>query len=250
MWAFPSGCDEFNVSSRLYFKLDLAPSREAVLHFFEQVRKAFPRMHHLRRREDSGVLLEEHSDDDGAERRTVRLDPNALKLNYENTPSREAYAKFANVVLGQAPYDLSLSDLDFDYLDVVFTFDLEFRGNHDELVADALFNEHPFASVLAVAKAKPIDCQPFFGVALNDDCSEQAYLEIKSRTSTFEVRTSEFEPALLSVYLTVRRYWDVGSPGELQAVHKRLLATAEALAAERVVPQIVQRLATAIASRG
>ena len=58
MWSFGAFCDEFYVNTRLYLKLDLAPSRETVLHFMEQIRRAFPRLTRLRRRDDDGLVLD------------------------------------------------------------------------------------------------------------------------------------------------------------------------------------------------
>jgi hypothetical protein len=112
-----------------------------------------------------------------------------------------------------------------------------------------LFPDHPLLNALGPETERIIDCQPFFGVTITPACDRQVYLEIKGRTSTYEVRVNEYEPTPLSVYLTVRHYWGFGEPAELVAVHKELLAGAERLAAARVVPQVVQPLAAAIASR-
>jgi hypothetical protein len=248
MWSFGSFCDEFYVNTRLYLKLDLDPSRETLLHFLEVVRRASPRMTRLRRRDDGGLVLDEDERGSGS-RNFVRLDPSALKFGVHNPPDVDAVSSFAELVLKNAPHHLSLSILDYDYIEVVYGFDLEFRGNHDELVADALFADHPLLNVLISEDERVIDCQPFLGVTLSEDCEKQAYLEIKGRTSTYEVRSGEFEPTPLSVYLNIRRYWSGKTLGELEHVHRDLLMIGEKIAVERVVPQVVQPLAAAIASR-
>lgn len=249
MWSLGAFCDEFSVTTRLFLKLEMDPSREAILHYFEQLRRAFPRLGRLRRRDDGALLLDEEAAT-GEGRRYVRIDAAALKFGFYSPPTAEAYAAFAEAVLQQAPYQLSLSDLDYDQMEVVLAFDLEYRGNHDELVAETFFADHPLYTLMSGAGQHIIDCQPFWGVTLSENCDTQAYLEIKGRTTTFEVRSGEFEAAPLSVNLTARRYWgSTGSASDLLAVHKELLAAAENIAARRVVPHVVKPLAAAIASR-
>jgi len=248
MWSFGAFCDEFYVNTRLYLKLDLDPSRETLLHFLEQIRRAFPRMSRLRRREDDGLVLDEENRV-GHDRRFVRIDANALRFGNLRPTDSDAVGGFAGMVLRQAPHHLSLSDLDYDYMEVAFGFDLEYRGNHDELVADTLFPDHPLLNALTSDGQHVIDCQPFFGVKLTEDCEKQLYLEVKGRTSTYEIRTGEYEPTALSVYLTARRYWGVAGDKDLLTVHRELLMTGERYAAECAVPHLVQPLAAAIASR-
>jgi len=75
-------CDDFYVSNRLFLKLDLAPSRETVLHFFDQIRKEFPSMIRMRRREDEVVILEEEAGEKTA-RRWIRIEPSpVLRISY------------------------------------------------------------------------------------------------------------------------------------------------------------------------
>lgn len=248
MWSFGAFCDEFYVSSRLYLKLDLEPSRETVLHFLEQLRRAYPQMSRLRRRDDGGLMLDEEAQE-GHGRRYVRIDTNALKFGCFNPPDLEAVDRFGGVILAQAPAHLTLSELDYDYMEAVYTFDLEYRGNHDDLIADSFLTDHPLMKVLTAGEERVIDCQPFVGVTISEDCQKQVYLEIKGRTSTYEVRTGDYDATPLSVVLTVRRYWSAGGPTELHHIFRELLTIGEQYAAERVVPNVVQPLAAAIASR-
>lgn len=248
MWSFAAFCDEFYVNTRLYLKLELDPSRESLLHFFEQVRRSYPRLSRMRQRDDGGLILDEEGQDN-EERRFLRVDPGALKFGYYSPPSADATLNYAEKILGQAPYQLSLSDLDYDYIEVIYGFDLEYRGNHDELVAETLFADHPLVNALSGDGQRMIDCQPFFGVTLSEDCDKQLYVEVKGRTSTYELRTGEFESSPLSVYLTVRRYWNAAASKDLFEVYRDLLLTGQRFANDRVVPHVVQPLASAIASR-
>ncbi|MBL8878830.1 MAG: hypothetical protein JNG88_06885 [Phycisphaerales bacterium] len=248
MWSLNSRCDEFYVASRLFFKLALDPSRETLLHFLEQIRRAYPAMSRFHRAEDGSVVLEEEPQGDRHGDRYVKIEPGALKFGYYHAGSLETVERFADHVLAQAPYDLSLSDLDYDYMEVAYCFDLEYRGNHDELIADTLFADHPLMHALGEHR-HVVDCQPFFGIGLSEDCSTQAYLEVKSRTTTHEMRQGEYIPQPLSVYFTVRRYWGFGGSSDLATVHRELLTAGEAIVQHRVLPTVVQPLVEAIATR-
>ena len=138
MWALGALCDEFYVGTRLYLKLELRPSRETLLHFCEQLRRAFPGMSRFRRRNDRTVVLDEEEPTQGS-RRYLRLAPDALRFGQFNPPNPAALTAFARVLFAYAPHHLSLSDLDYSSLEIVYGFDLEYRGNHDELVAQTLF---------------------------------------------------------------------------------------------------------------
>jgi len=246
---FSTVCDDFHVSCRLFLKLDLALERETVLHFFDRVRKEFPRMRRFRRRENRRLILEEDAEDD-VSRRWLRLESRSLRFGHFGPPDTGAVRRLSAVILEQAPYHLTFSDLDYDHLEVIYGFDLEYRGNHDQLVADTLWHDHPLGRILAEEGAvRAIEAEPYFGVALNAECDLQAYVETKSRTSTYEVRTGEYELQPLSVYVTVRKYWAAGAstgPAEAATV---LFDRADELAAQRVVPLLVTPLAQAIASR-
>lgn len=247
--AFNAHCDDFHVSTRLYLKLDLALQRETVLHFFDSIRREFPTMRKLRRREDGSLLLEE--DDSGEEtRRWLRLDGSTIRIGYHNPPQTELAEQLAGTVLRMAPYHLTLGDLDYDHLEVVYGFDLEYKGNHDQLVADTLLADGPLGGLLTHPNVvHTVDAQPFLGFAVGESCETQVYVEIKSRTSTYEVRTRTFEPQPLSVFLTVRRYWGFSESEAMLDIHRELTHIAEEWAAERVVPLVVNPLAQAIASR-
>jgi hypothetical protein len=248
-FAFNAHCDDFHTATRLYLKLDLGLERETVLHFFDSIRREFPQMCKLRRREGGALQLEE--DENGNEaRRWLRLDQSTIRVGYHNPPDTEMAEQLAQVVLKMAPYHLTLGDLDYDHLEVVYGFDLEYRGNHDQLVADTFFAEGPLGGLLGQAGVlHTIDAQPFLGMAISESCDMQVYVEIKSRTSTYEVRTRLYEPQPLSVFLTVRRYWGFSQPENLLDLHHQLTRCAEEWAADRVVSLVVNPLAHAIASR-
>jgi hypothetical protein len=246
---FGAFCDEFYISVRLFLKLGIAPERETLLHFFERLRKQYPGLRKLRRRDDDSLILEEESDDAGS-RRWFRLDPDSLRFGHYMPTDLADVRRFADFVLSQAPHHLTLSEIDFDHMEVVYGFDLMYRGNHDQIVAETLMPGHLDSGVIAGDEAAHIvDAQPSIGIALTPQCDVQAYFEVKSRTSTYEVRTGQFEPQPISVLLTVRKYWGVDTPPSLEHGCAMLFDKADALAADRAVPHFVNPLAAAIASR-
>jgi hypothetical protein len=242
-------CDDFYISGRLFLKLDQSPERETVLHFFDRLRKEYPGLRKLRRRDSDGVVLEEDADERGS-RRWVRIDVSSLRFGHYAPAETEEVRRFAEFVLTQAPYHLSFSDIDFDHLEITYGFDLEYRGNHDQLVAETLMGDGAASGFLFSSHAAHvIDAQPYVGIALSPDCDLQAYVEVKSRTTTFEVRNANFEGAAISVLLTIRKYWGLDGPTSLVEGVRTLFNIADELATDRVVPSFVNPLAAAIASR-
>ena len=248
-YEFADVCDDFYVSCRLFLKLDLALERETVLHFFDRIRKEFPGLTKFRRRDDGSLVLEEDAGP-GMSRRWVRLEHNSLRFGHFAPQAAEDIRALADVVLEQAPYHLTFSDIDFDHLEVIYGFDLEYRGNHDQLMAEVLWSDHPLSGfLLGDESAHAIDAQPYFGVALTPDCDLQAYVETRSRSSTYEVRTGEYERQPLSVFLTVRKYWTAAGDDTLKDVAANLIDRCDEIASVHVVPILVDPLAQAIASR-
>lgn len=245
---FGAICDEFAVSTRLHLKLELPDSRETILHFLERVRREFPKMNRLRRRSDGSLILEESGD--SAERMWLRLDGTCLRFGHLNPPDLDRPRALASVVLEQAPYHLTLSDLDTDRLELIYSFDLDYCGNHDRLVAETLMADYPLAGLMTSQGATHvIECQPCIGVALTNDCDLQAYIELRSRSTTYDASKGQYEPRPLTVNLSVRRYWGFGNDPELLSAYGLLREHADRLAAEYVAPLIVNPLAQAIASR-
>jgi len=242
-------CDEFYISSRLFLKLDLPLERETVLHFFDRIRREYPGLRKMRRREQTAIILEEESNEQGG-RRWIRLDSRSVRFGCFSPTTLEDFRRFGEMILTQAPYHLTLSELDFDHLELIYGFDLQYRGNHDQLVAETLFGENAATQFLFGDHAGTIiDAQPHFGISLSPECDLQAYLEVRSRTTTYEVRREAYENQPISIYLTTRKYWGVDPPASLADALGALFEVTNDLATEKVVPNFVNPLAAAIASR-
>ncbi len=242
-------CDEFYLSSRLFLKLDMSLQRETVLHFFDRVRKDYTHLTKMHRREDGALILEDDGSDDRP-RRWLRLDSNSLRLGQFAPTDLDDAQRFGQLVYTQAPYHLTFSELDYDHLEVIFGFELNYRGNHDQLVVEALrLDQTAIGSLLVSEDTKIIDAQPFFGVSLSAGCDLQAYVEVKSRTTTYEVRQDAYEDQPITVMLTLRKYWGVDPPKSLADAYTSLFQTAHEIASDNIVPHFVNPLAMAIATR-
>src|SRR3990172_2999619 len=110
------------------------------------------------------------------------------------------------LVLDLAPYDLSVSPLDCEALDLLFGFDFTYRGNHNQLVAEALGASPAMEKLAEAAGGTVIAFEPSLTVALDEDCRLQCRLSVETRTNAYQVRTGEYAEEQLSVYLTARQY--------------------------------------------
>ena len=70
--------------------------------------------------------------------RWLAIEPRRLGSGQINPETIEDVYKQHELVLELAPHLLSLSVLDCEVLDVVFGFDFNYEGDHDELVAQRL----------------------------------------------------------------------------------------------------------------
>lgn len=232
---------------RLNTQLNLPHNRETVLHFFERVQKEFPSMGQFRRYDNGDLNLEE--DRRTGTYRWVRLESRRLVSGYVNPPDIEDALALHRFLLQLAPYHLGISPLEIEHMEVLFGFDLSYRGNHDDVVIESLLADSPLGCLLDEPGTRAVDVQPSIGISLSDDCRLQARVEILTRTDNYQVRTGDYAEDEISVYLTVRRYWGDRPKDPLEKVFETLFERADGLAGSRVVPRIVRPISSAIASR-
>ena len=248
MNSYSSLCDDFSVDMYLSTELVLPSSRDTLLTFFERIQRQFPSMGSFARRENGEHCLEESSD--SGQYRWVTVENNRVGAGYVNPPTfGDAYA-LDRLVLQLAPYMLGVSHLDVGSLDVTFMMDFIYEGNHDEIIAEALFERSPLGCLLDLPGSKAIGFSPSVITALSEDCRLQARIGVESRTSAYEVRNAKYrsdEP--ISLYLTVRQYPKADEKFDMMASFAHQCRVGEELMASKIVPNFVRPLANAISHR-
>lgn len=207
MSEFSSLCDEFYVNMSLNTEMELPTGRDTLLHFFEQLQKQYPTMQNFYSRQKGEYILEE--DKDSGSYRWVTVDAKRIGSGHINPESIEMPDEQHRLVLESVPYTLSVSPLDCESLDYMMGFDFSYRGNHHELLREALGIVPAFEKMID-ANNKLVSNEPSIQFALTEDCRTQCRIAIESRSSAYHIRTGEFPEEQISVYLTMRRYGSLG----------------------------------------
>jgi len=244
---FANDADDFYINMNLNTEMDLPTARDTVLHYFEQMKKAFPDLRNFYTRESGDLVLEGDKEQHGY--RWLALEPRRLCSGSVNPRSLEEAYKQHEMVLELAPHLLTVSVLDCEALDVMYGFDFTYEGNHDEVVAEALGLGGGLDSLLERGNSRVINYEPTVTLALDESCRLQARLSIETRTNAYQVRTGEFGDDQISLYFTVRQYWGSSSDVTFLDAFRRQRRIGEEFLHMSVVPKIVRPLAQAIASR-
>lgn len=240
-------CEDFYVNMRLGSQMNLPHNRETVLHFFERIQKEFPQMTRFRKSDNGELNLEE---DRGSQSyHWMSLENRRLSSGHVNPSSIEDSLKLHRLLLQQAPYQLGVSPVEVDYLDVLFGFDLEFSGNHDEIIAESLFPQSPLTCLTEEDGAKAVDFQPTVTVALSEDCRLQARIDVVTRTNSYQVRTGDYSDDCISVYLILRRYWGDRPKEPMEELLEQMAERADQLCQTHIIPKVLRPISSAIASR-
>lgn len=246
--SFGSFCDDFFVEMCVNTQLDLPTQRDTILAFFERIQKQYPQLSSFSRRETGEYSLEQ--EEQGQRVRWVSLELDRITVGWaEPQKLHDAYA-FHTAVLELIPYMLGVSVLDMDSLDVTFSMDFDYQGNHDEVIVEALLGASSFSALLDLPQSRPIGCCPSFVVSLSEDCRLQARVAVESRTTAFDVRNEKYkseEP--ISLYFTVRRY-PMPAPGfDAAQAFLEQCRLAEQLMFDKIIPSFVHPINNAIAQR-
>lgn len=237
--------DDYYVNMTLNTEMELPQTREGLLHFFEQIRKQYPSMRNFYGRERGEFVLEE--DKELGSYRWMAVEARRISSGFVNPPTIEDAVQQHRTILQQAPFSVSVSPLDCESLNVMMGFDFTYRGNHNELLTEALGICPAFEKLSELEGARVVGNEPAIQLALDDDCRTQCRLSIETRTSAYHVRTREYPEEQLSVYLTARRYGSL-EPGETYEESMQSLArTCERLVDDYVREQILRPLQHAIA---
>jgi len=242
-------CDDFYIDMYINTEIDLVFQRDTILAFFERIQKNFGSMCCFYRRQNNEYCLED--DRESSQYRWVALETERLGSGFVNPASFEDAYSLDKLILEIAPYMLSLSHLDVDSLDVVFAMDFDYRGNHDELIAEALFSTTAFNSLLDIPGSRPIGFSPALVVALSEDCRTQARISIDSKTSVFDPeKQKQSEDESITLSFTIRQYPPVIEKFDLLKSFEYQCGLLEELMAEKIIPNFAKPLSEAIAQKG
>jgi hypothetical protein len=247
--SFGALCTDFYINQKLALKMDLPSDRETILHLFDRVKKAVPNMTRFHRYHNELTLESSRRE---AEYRWVGLRRTSVRTGHVNPQSMADAYKFHKLVLSEAPYHLTISPLDVDFLELLLGFDLECKGDQDEVVYDALFAQTPLAKLLKGdaegGEGRLLDVQPLFGISLGDKADVQAFFEVKTRTRGRRGQANQYPSEPMSIFLTIRKYGPVHKIEELDTWFETLKGHAETLAAERLVPELLSPILRQITS--
>lgn len=240
-------CDDFYFNMNLCTEMELPSSRETVLHYFHQVQKKYPTLRNFYSRDKGDFVLEE--DKDRGHYRWASIEARRVCSGTVNPESVETALEQHEFVLDIAPHLLSVSPMDCEALDLLFGFDFTYRGNHNQLVAEALGLPPAMERAADLAGAVSINYEPSITLAMDEDCRRQVRLNVETRTNAYQVRTGEYPEEQLSVYVTARQYGSLDAGESLKVAAEELSRMSSEIIDEVVVGQVLQPLARAIAMR-
>jgi len=239
--------DDFYINLNLNTELELPNARDTVLHYFEQMKKAFPDMVNFYTRETGDLVLE--GDKEVGHYRWLAIEPRRLCSGYVNPETPEDAYKQHEMVLEAAPHLLTISVLDCEALDVMYGFDFTYSGNHDDVIAEALGVGPSLEGLLDISGSRVINFEPSITMALDESCRLQCRLSFETRTNAYQIRTGEFPEEQISLYFTVRQYWGTGPERSFLESFRKQRTIGEEIVRERIIPRVVRPLAAAISSR-
>ena len=237
--------DDYYVNMTLNTEMDLPQTRETVLHFFEQMRKQYPTLRNFYNRDRGEFVLEE--DKDQGNYRWVSVESRRVCSGQVNPTSIDDVLRQHSLVLDQAPYALSISPIDCESLNIMYGFDFTYRGNHNELLVEALGMTPAFERLVDIPGATVICNEPSIQFALDAECRTQCRLSVETRTTAYHVRTGDYPEEQISVYLTARRYGSLETGESFESAMRRLAEVCQELVDNYVVDHVLRPLQQAIA---
>src|SRR5262249_56437271 len=152
-------------------------------------------------------------------------------------------------ILEVSPHHVGFETLDCEAMDVLFAFGFRFSGNHDEVVAEALWLNTTLENRLQLPGSRVINYEPSLMLSLDEACRVQCRLSIETRTNAYQVRTGQFQESPISVYFTVRQYWGRQPYKTFGESYKHQRKVLQELVDSHIIPAVVRPLAATIAAR-
>jgi len=243
---FSNFSDDVFVNLDLHTALPMPQGRETILQFCEAARKQFADMSDFYQREGGEFVLE--GDRNAGSYRWLELASRRLSAGAFNPDDFEAaYAQHA-WLLERSKYFLGVSPLDVESLDLVYGFNLDYTGNRDAIVCEALLAGSRLASLITEAGGTALNFEPSLIAAMDEACGVQCRVAVETRNSTYQVRTGHYEDEPISVYFTVRGHPPSAGRFEAAEALRQQAETGEDLLARVIIPTIVRPIASAIAA--
>lgn len=247
MIPYGSLADDHYVNMTLNTEMQLPNSRETVLEFFERMQRSYPSMKNFFSRENGDFVLED--DKDAGHQRWLSLEQRRVCSVFLNPPDTDTAIEQHSLVLQLVPYMLSVSPLDCEALDFMMGFDFNYRGNHDELVAEALGTGSALDGMRDLGDAKVLNFEPSMTISLDETCRLQARLFVETRTTPYQVRRSEFSDDQITVYFTVRKYGSLSTDSSFEDTLLLLRDRCDEIMEDYVIDEVLRPLQQAIATR-
>jgi hypothetical protein len=239
--------DDFYANVTLQTEMDLPTGRDSVLHFFEQMQRRFPKLQHFYQRERGEFILEEEKEH-GAYR-WVAVESKRISSGVVNPNTLDEAMEQHHEVLDMAPYMLSVSRLDCEAISLMYGFDYAYRGNHNQLLADAIGLPSGLEAITQRTGSQLMAYEPMVQISLDDLFRTHARINFEPRTGSFQPRGPEFPDEMLSVYVTVRRFDSLGPDESFSEELKRLDRLMRELMDDYVIEHILKPLQNSIAIR-
>ena len=241
-------CDEFYINMRLGTQMKMATDRATIIAFFERMQRLYPNMVNFHQDQKHGESsIEENRD--GNSYRWLSLEPNRLSSGHLNPDDPQEAYKYNKSVLETVPYYLAVSAVDLDYLDVLWGFDFQCKGNHHELIADALLGDSPIGKLMDAQGSRGINFELSGIVSLSEDARTHARVWAEPRTTPSHVRSGDYPEEMLSLYVILRQWSGGRRLPELHEVHGQLIELGEKFIEEHVINGFLSPIRDAIARR-
>lgn len=244
---YSSLSDDFYINMNLSTEMELPANRETVLHFFERVQKSYPTMRNFYNRERGDFILEE--DKERGSYRWCTIEQRRVCSGQVNPEKVEDAMQQHKMILELAPYTLSVSPLDCEALDLLYGFDFTYRGNQNQLVAEALGVGPGLERLVEVPGVTVINYEPSLTVALDDECRLQCRWSVETRTNAYQVRIGEYPEEQISVYVTARQYGSLSPDTTFIETLDRLSTVCHEMLENHVIEHVLQPLARAISMK-
>jgi hypothetical protein len=244
---YSSLCDDFYVNMNLSTEMELPHNRETVLHFFERIQKQYPSMRNFYCRDRGDFVLEE--DKDRGQYRWATIESRRFCSGHVNPETVDQALQQHRLMLELAPYMLSVSPLDCEALDLLFGFDFTYRGNHNQLVAEALGVSPALEKLAEIPGVGIMSYEPSLTLSLDSDCRLACRLSVESRTTMFHMRSGDYPEDQLSVYVTARQYGSLGPDMTFVKALENLTRICHEMVDGYVIENVLQPLARTIAMK-